>query len=285
MTKRRRLGLAAGIAATLLLAGTGTAGATAADAGSGDPGVHAVKVVVSPDLPNHTLYVPQDVPAGSKLPVLAWGEGGCFSNGLITSFAFLKDIAAHGFLVIANGGPAQFSFQTATDVSYFDQTLAWVAAQNSQPGSPYQGKLAANKIAVAGWSCGGLQSYREVAKNPAVTTLGIFDSGLLIPNQAILDTVKIPTLYVLGGPRDIAYRHGEYDFAHLPAGTKAFVASKDTGHLGTFWQPHGGAWADVAVSWLRWQLKGSTAAAKQFVGPQCGLCVDPAWTVERHNLG
>ena len=36
--------------------------------------------------------------------------------------------------------------------------------------------------------------------------------------------------------------------------------------------------------WLKWQLKGDNSAAKMFVGPSCGLCTDPKWTIERKKL-
>jgi hypothetical protein len=62
------------------------------------------------------------------------------------------------------------------------------------------------------------------------------------------------------------------------------VASLDVGHGGTFMQPNGGLEASVAVSWLDWQLKGDAQAAKRFVGPDCGLCKDPQWKVQRKHM-
>src|SRR5579871_742729 len=54
-----------------------------------------------PSLPTHTIYRPKDMAAlhGQKLPIVAWGEGGCANNG--TAYRnFLGEIASHGFLVI-----------------------------------------------------------------------------------------------------------------------------------------------------------------------------------------
>jgi hypothetical protein len=42
--------------------------------------------------------------------------------------------------------------------------------------------------------------------------------------------------------------------------------------------------AAVAVSWLDWQWKGDLQAAKRFIGPDCDLCRDPAWNVERKHM-
>jgi hypothetical protein len=57
----------------------------------------------------------------------------------------------------------------------------------------------------------------------------------------------------------------------------------DTGHNGTYWQPHGGKFAEVATQWLLWQLKGDKKASAMFTGDQCGLCKASEWKVARKN--
>ncbi len=59
-----------------------------------------------PSLPTHTIYRPKDLAAlhGQKLPIIAWGEGGCSNNGAFYK-NFLGEIASYGFLVIATGPP------------------------------------------------------------------------------------------------------------------------------------------------------------------------------------
>jgi hypothetical protein len=52
----------------------------------------------------------------------------------------------------------------------------------------------------------------------------------------------------------------------------------------TYRQPHGGAFAVAGVAWLQWQLKGDQQARLMFVGDDCGLCRDSAWTIKRKNL-
>ena len=74
----------------------------------------------------------------------------------------------------------------------------------------------------------------------------------------VLATLHTPTIYILGGPKDIAYANGMDDFAritHVPVA----VANLPVGHGGTYIEPNGGAAASVAVSWLDWQLRGDTA--------------------------
>ena len=68
---------------------------------------------------------------------------------------------------------------------------------------------------------------------------------------------------------------------HVPV----LFASQDVGHYpATFLEPHGGAYGQAAVAWLNWHLKGDQAAARAFIGADCGLCGDPAWSVRSKKL-
>jgi hypothetical protein len=92
-----------------------------------------------------------------------------------------------------------------------------------------------------------------------------------------------PTLYLLGGEKDIAYANGMDDFKridHVPV----FAANMDVGHGGTYSQPHGGEFAKVAAAWYKWQLKGDKEAGKMFTGNPCGLAQNPLWKVEKKNM-
>ena len=86
-----------------------------------------------------------------------------------------------------------------------------------------------------------------------------------------------------GGPPDIAYNNGMDDFRRI-ANVPVAVANLPVGHGGTYQEPNGGAAAQVAVSWLEWQLRGDATAARRFVGDDCGLCRDSSWTLERRNF-
>jgi hypothetical protein len=155
------------------------------------------------------------------------------------------------------------------------------------------GRLDAERIAVSGWSCGGLQALR-VAADPRVRAVVLHNTGVLnggpsttIPGMDLtkdaLNGLHTPVLYILGGPSDIAYANGMDDFErieHVPAA----VANLPVGHGGTFQEPNGGAAASVAVSWLEWQLRGDAAAARRFVGDDCALCRDASWTLQTKNF-
>jgi len=63
------------------------------------------KVVMEADhsLPNHTVYRPEQIGrVKGKMPVLAFGNGGCANAG--NAFKeYLSEIASYGLLVVANG--------------------------------------------------------------------------------------------------------------------------------------------------------------------------------------
>jgi hypothetical protein len=194
----------------------------------------------------------------------------------------------------APGGPAPpFSIPPpATQAEGLRQAITWALAENTRAGSPYFGRINPNWVAISGWSCGGLQAL-EIAADRRVHTVIIHSSGIFntganaIPGMTItkaaLKKLHTPILYILGGPKDIAYANGMDDFKQIDT-VPVMVANLDVGHGGTFMEPNGGLEASVAVSWLDWQLKGNTQAAQRFVGPDCGLCKDPVWQVERKRI-
>lgn len=258
---------------------------------------------IDPALPSHTLYRPANLApfTTDKLPVLIFGNGGC-SDDSGHARLLLEEIASHGYLVIAPGymksgpgahptpvkpGLAPPDSPLRTNLEDLKVALDWVTG-DSEASRAWRGFLDPAKIAVAGWSCGGLQAT-VLARDPRIGTAIIFDSGIFntgnssIPGLAIdkkdLAGLHGPMLYVLGGVTDIAFENGSDDYHHLDK-VPAVLLSRDVGHSGTFWDPNGGAWAHAAVAWLDWQLRGKTDLAGQFVGPQCGLCQEGGWTVQ-----
>ena len=268
----------------------------------------AIKEEVT-SLPGHVVYRPKDLAAlgAVKLGVVAWGNGGCSDDGA-SSRLHLLEIASHGYLVIASGrilsgpgAPPREPRPTAqpgqilpprTKASDLTDALDWALAENVRSGSPFFGRIDPALVAYSGWSCGGLQAL-QVAKDPRVKTMVLHNTGVLndgpgaIPGmdvrKDVLTTLHTPTIYILGGPKDIAYPNGMDDFARI-AHVPVAVANLPVGHGGTFLEPNGGAAASVAVSWLDWQLRGDRQSAGRFVGENCGLCQDAQWSLQRKQF-
>ena len=289
-------GRAAGADAPAQAAAPETASRTVEDGGTGP-----YKALMASDssLATHTIFRPKDLSAfgpKDKLPIIAWGNGAC-ANSPWEHVNFLSEIASHGFLVIAigpmpaegqRGGPGG-----TTKSSQLIDAINWAIAQNGSPSGQYHDKLDTAKIAVAGMSCGGLQTLEE-ATDPRVTTAMICNSGIFadargamggMPNltKDQLGKLHTPIIYILGGQRDIAYTNGMDDF-HRINNLPVFAANLDVGHGGTYSRPHGGDFSKVATAWLQWQLKGDKEAAKMFEGDPCGVAKMEGWKVEKKNI-
>jgi hypothetical protein len=172
--------------------------------------------------------------------------------------------------------------------------IDWALKQNDDPKSPYHNRIDPKAVAVSGYSCGGLQAL-EIAKDPRIKTMVIMNSGIfnpgtggaipgMNPQKSLLETLHTPTLYVLGGETDIAYPNGTDDFKRIDKVPVFLGNVLKVGHGGTYWEPNGGKAAAAVVAWLDWQLRNDQKAAKTFVGKDCGLCTDAAWSVEKKKI-
>jgi len=264
----------------------------------GGTGPYKAIALQEASLATHTVFRPQDLSSfgpNKKLPIIAWGNGAC-ANSPWEHVNFLSEVASNGFLVVAIG-PLPLAGEKASGPmsksTQLTDAIDWAIAQNSDKNSPLYNKVDVTKIAVSGMSCGGLQTL-EIAPDKRVTTAVIYNSGLfVVRNSGVggmpdlpkeqLKKLHTPTLYVLGGEKDIAYANGMDDFKtinHVPV----FVANMDVGHGGTYGQPHGGEFAKVATAWYKWQLKGDKEAAKWFTGNPPGLAADKNWKVDKKNM-
>lgn len=265
-----------------------------------DGGTGPYKAIMKEEasLAEHTIFVPQDLSVfgkKQKLPVLVWGNGAC-NNSPFEHYKFLNEIASYGFIVVATGfipidGQPYRGAMSTTEQQL--QAMDWVFSVNTDPESPYFGKIDTKNICVSGMSCGGLQTLYNCA-DKRITCLMICNSGLFNAqnaNQAVggmpmppkekLKEIHCPIMYMLGGESDIAYGNGMDDFHkinHVPS----CAVNYPVGHGGTYSQPHGGEFSVVGLAWLQWQLKGDKEAAKMFKGANCGVAKRDKWTIEKN---
>jgi hypothetical protein len=264
----------------------------------GGTGKYSAVMTTQNSLPTHTVFRPVDLGVfgkQEKLPIIVWGNGACF-NSPWEHVNFLSEVASHGFLVVAIGVMPRESGEQVKDRSQSSQLIDginWAIAQNNNKTSAFFQKIDVHKIAVSGMSCGGLQAL-EVSSDPRITTLLVCNSGIFstpgngrsnMPNltKENIKLIHTPTLYLLGGEKDIAYANGMDDYHrinHVPV----FMANMDVGHGGTYSQPHGGEFANVATAWFKWQLKNDTVAAKMFSGEPAGLAENKKWRYEKKNM-
>lgn len=266
----------------------------------GGTGPYKAVMKAEPSLEAHTVFVPQNLKAfnaSKPLPVLVWGNGAC-ANSPFEHYKFLNEIASHGYIVLATGYMPYDDERYVGPMSTSEQqieSIDWIIAQNNDKKSPYYHKIDVNNIALAGMSCGGLQTLFNCA-DQRVKTLMICNSGLFnqqnaasavggmpMPPKSKLKEIHSSIIYILGGEKDIAYGNGMDDFHHIDH-VPACATNYPVGHGGTYAQPHGGEFSVVALAWLNWQLKGDAKAAKMFVGDDCELAKRNGWTIEKNKL-
>ena len=194
-------------------------------------------------LADHVIYRPANLAAlgKTKLGIYAFGNGGCTDDGA-SARLHLLEIASHGYLAIAPGriynGPGKTTraprppvtdpatAPALTRATQLQEAIDWALKENARKGSPYFGLVDPRAIAISGFSCGGIQALLN-AKDPRVATAVIMNSGFfkdsttrmagIEATKAVLADLHFPTLYVLGGPTDIAYANGMDDFARIDA--------------------------------------------------------------------
>jgi hypothetical protein len=229
-------------------------------------------------------------PASDTLPVVVWGNGGCAINaGRFGDFQATQ--ASWGFLVLTTAGPADQRGQATAEM--MKAAVDWAEAENAREGSPLQGKIDVEHIAMMGISCGGFLTLANAA-DPRIDTIGVWNSGARppvegqpagpFPTTDALATIHGPALYINGGEPDFMYATSRENFEAINNVPVFYGARDNAGHSATYFHPGGGEFANVASDWLKWQLKGDAEAGKTFTGADCRLCTDPNWETAQKGL-
>jgi len=254
-----------------------------------EPGPYKVASEGAFGSPGYLVFRPATLDAFPKkdtLPVMVWGNGGCAIDSTRYS-GFLSTIASHGFLVMGTL-PLEGAARRQANADDLRGAIDWAAKENARAGSPLEGKIALDKVAVMGQSCGGFLSI-ALGADPRVKTIGVFNSGVQkapspFPTSDDLPKLHGPVLLINGSDPDfmMATSAATFDMINnLPA---FYGARHNAGHTATVFHPGGGEFANVASNWLMWTFKGDKKAGKMFVGKNCGLCTNSNWDVRSKGI-
>jgi dienelactone hydrolase len=262
-----------------------------------EPGPYKTTSERAFESPGYLVFYPAALDAFPKkdtLPLMVWGNGGCAIDSTRYS-GFLTTIASHGFLVMGTVPQegAQRRQATADDMR---GAIAWAEKENARTGSPLKGKIALDKVAVMGQSCGGFLSI-ALGADPRVKTIGVFNSGVQTgpaaeakgkgtpqPGSDALSKLHGPVLLINGHEPDFMMAQSLATFEainHVPA---FYGARHNAGHTATVFHPGGGEYANVASNWLLWTFKGDKKAGKMFTGKNCSLCTNSNWDVKSKGI-
>jgi hypothetical protein len=259
-----------------------------------EPGPYEIKSEPAFGAPGLLLFRPTNLdafPTRDTLPVLVWGNGGCSLNTARYS-GFLTTITSHGFIALGTA-PQNEPQGTRATADKLRAAIDWAEAENERAGSPLNGKIATDKVAVMGQSCGGFMSI-TLGADPRVDTIGVFNSGIQRPEPGAqpapgrspdaLAALHGPVLIIDGHEPDFMWEAAQATF-EMVNGLPTFYGSRhNAGHTATVFHPGGGEYANVVSNWLKWTFKSDKKAATMFVGKDCSLCTNPNWDTKSKGL-
>jgi len=251
-------------------------------------GPYPAQGFVDSSLPGHTIFAPKAPPSGNlSLPFIAWGNGACMLDSSQYQ-NFLVEIASHGYVIAAdgvpggvgggpNGAPAQSKVQDMRD------SLDWAF----RGGANKYGNIDLTKVATAGHSCGGLEAMSTAYHDARVKRILMFNIAIFQDERRyLLQEIKVPVAYFIGGPTDMGYTNSAKDYALLNAGLQSLRGNILTGHGGTFIAKNGGKQGKAAVAYLEWQFRDDKKSKAIILDPTSpNSLVKDNWTIEHKNWG
>lgn len=274
------------LAAAAMLAGLAPAAPVAA---------HEAAVVVAETdeaLPGFTIYRPTGIDDGPA-PVVIWGNGACAMNHT-PWMPIIERLAADGYVVIATGDAAGswVSGQPGDErPRYTDEDLEravdWAIAAGADEQSRYAGQLDADRIALAGNSCGGITSTALASRDDRIASIFILSGGSIGPmasledKAAIMGTITAPLMYVVGGEEDFARAPASQDFSLIPEGVPMLVVGRFAGDHGfvSITPSVVQTVSEMAESWFDGTLRGDQHAIERLHEEICSTCASDVWSV------
>ena len=237
-------------------------------------------------LQKHLVYYPADLEStDKKYPVIFSLNGTGVAGSKYTSV--FEHFASWGFIVLGNEDPST-GFGTTADKMY-----DFLAAQNSDAGSPLYNKVDFDNIGLIGHSQGGAGVFSALS---IVETSDKYKTGVaLSPTHEEtahaltwmydLEKVSVPVLMLAGTETEfetqavIPIDKMNAMFDKLPSETKVMARRVGADHGKMLYSANG-----YANAWFMWQLQGDEEAAKAFIGNNPEIMTNPLYQDQRNSI-
>lgn len=264
------------------------------------------------------VYRPRDLMERKRpVPVIAWGNGDCMTFDAM-AVPLMERWAAAGYVVIAVNDPQGMSkmaaagrpngaagnaarsspqaaagmlagveAQTAAQIRMLD----WAEAANRN-GGRYAGKLDTKRMVLAGNSCGGVTAINAAWRDKRAKSIFIVSGSANFPGtpddkrKADAARIPLPTLYIVGGPEDLARAPVDIEWSAMRPDLPAVLVKRSSGdHVTVSTDPDIQLdEAAIGLNWFRATLYGDKKAARELAAKGCRDCNPATWAVQSRNL-
>lgn len=222
-----------------------------------------------------TLFFPQGLKSGERLPLLTWGNGTLCSPTLYDEL--MNFIVSYGYVVVAS------NTSNAGTGAEMLKAVEWALAENDKADSPIHGMVDADKIGAFGHSQGG-EGAVNAGSDPRIRAIAPLSAGPMGSGEA---KIQCPAFYTLTASDVVtpeSYR-ASYDATKTAS---AYGVTKGGDHMEYTDKANGiglpGLTSNDAqmtrsaiTAWFEFQLKGKKELQPLFVGKDCGFCMDANW--------
>ena len=241
----------------------------------GGTGMFKAVAVKEQTMADFVVYRPKDLLHAharcGALPLLLFGNGGCADTS-VGYERMLTEVASHGYIVVAIGEMSDSLNERPTgqtESSELMRGLELMLQLNHTKGTDYYHFIDTTKIAAAGHSCGGAQVLCNAGdprlKTYLILNAGMGDMEMAGASRASLPRLHAPVLYIVGGPKDVAFENAQKDYARISHVPVCLANHPASGHGGTYYDKYGGDYGRLVIDWLDWHLKGRQENAKIFL--------------------
>jgi len=155
------------------------------------------------------------------MPVIAWGNGGCATDPT-THKNLLIEIASHGYVIAADGVAGGNTGASQSMVKDMKASVDWLVSAKAAK----YGTVNATALTTAGHSCGGLEAMSTAYHDDRVKRILMFNIGIFQDEKRyLLQEIKVPVAWLIGGPKDMGYPNVMFPFRSLDADHDANVWS------------------------------------------------------------
>ena len=205
-------------------------------------------------------------------PVITWGNG--YGDNPPTYMVLLKQLASHGFVVIASLS----HYVSQGDPPPMKVGVDWLLQQNDDPTSAMYRHLDTTHVGATGHSAGGFATSK-LGSDPRITAIAT------VCGATANSDLHGPALLLCGGQDTTATCTGMQSAFNGITNQPVMLADQLSATHGSWIGSIKDPFMIAVTGWMRLHLMGDTTQRKMFYGADCTLCKNTSvWKVQQKML-